>query len=253
MLISAIQQCRSTKIKYLSPPCGASLPSPIPLSRSSQSSSLGFLSYRATSHQLSVLHTVKMYMSMLLSPSVRLFPSSTVSTSVHKSSLYIRVSISDWMATFILRCVFGLCCGCVWLCPTPNMWTQIYWMSTMFNWISSLFPCCSVARLGPILCNPRDCSTPGSSVLHILPESAQIHVHWVGESVMPSNHLIFCHPLLPPSIFLSIRVFSSESALHIRWPKDCFFNFSNSPSDKYSGLIPFRIDWVELLAVHSCL
>ena len=73
------------------------------------------------------------------------------------------------------------------------------------------------------------------------------------ESVMPSNHLILCYPLLPPSIFPSIWVFSNESALHIRWPKDCFFNFSSSPSDKYSGLIPFRIDWVELFGIHSCL
>ena len=249
MLISAIQQCRSTKIKHLSPPSGASLPSPIPPSRSSQSSSLGSLSYRANSHQLSVLHTVRcVCRCYFIHLSGSLLPNC-----VHKSRLSIGVSISDWTATLILRCVFGLRCRCVWLCPAPNMWTQIYWVSTRFNWISSVFPCCSVAKLGPILCNPRDCSTPGSSDLHILPESAQIHVHWVGESVMPSNHLILCHPLLPPSIFLSIRVFSSESALHIRWPKDCFFNFSNSPSDKYSGLIPFRIDWVELLAVHSCL
>ena len=72
------------------------------------------------------------------------------------------------------------------------------------------------------------------------------------ESVMPSNHLILCHPiLLLPSIFPSIRVFSSESALCIRWPKYWSFSFSISPSSEYSGLIPFRIDWFDLLAVRG--
>ena len=74
------------------------------------------------------------------------------------------------------------------------------------------------------------------------------------ESVMPSNHFILCHPLLlPPSIFPSIRVFSNESVLHIRWPKYWSFSFSISPSNGYSGLISFRIDWVELLAVQGSL
>ena len=69
-------------------------------------------------------------------------------------------------------------------------------------------------------------------------------------SVMPSNHLILCcPPLLPPSIFPSIRVFSNESALHIRWPKYWSFSFKISPSNEYSGLISFRIDWFDLLAV----
>ena len=74
------------------------------------------------------------------------------------------------------------------------------------------------------------------------------------ESVMPSNHLIFCHPLLLlPSIFLSIRVFSNKSALRIRWPNYCSFSFSISPSNEYSGLISFRIDWLDLLAVQGTL
>ena len=68
------------------------------------------------------------------------------------------------------------------------------------------------------------------------------------ESVMPSNHLILCHPLLLPSVFPSIRVFSSESALLIRWPKHWSFSFSISPSSEYSGLISFRMDWFDLLA-----
>ena len=74
------------------------------------------------------------------------------------------------------------------------------------------------------------------------------------ESVMPSNHLILCHPLLLlPSIFPSIRVFSTESFLHIRWPKYWSFSFSVSPSNEYSGLISFRIDWLDLLAVQGPL
>ena len=74
------------------------------------------------------------------------------------------------------------------------------------------------------------------------------------ESVMPSNHLILCHLLLlPPSIFPSIRVFSSESILHIRWPEYWSFCFSISPSNEYSGLISFRMDWLDLLAVQGTL
>ena len=74
------------------------------------------------------------------------------------------------------------------------------------------------------------------------------------ESVMPPNHLIFCHPLLLlPSVFPSIRVFSSESVLHIRWPKYWSFRFSISPSSEYSGLISFRINWFDLLAVQGTL
>ena len=74
------------------------------------------------------------------------------------------------------------------------------------------------------------------------------------KSVMPSNHLNFCRPLLlPPSVFPNIKVFSSESVLHIRWPKDWSFSFSISPSNEYSGLISFRIDWLDLLAVQGTL
>ena len=72
------------------------------------------------------------------------------------------------------------------------------------------------------------------------------------ESVMPSNHFILCHPLLlPPSIFPSIRVFSNESALRIRWPKYWSFSFSISPSNEFAGLISFRMDWLDLLAVQE--
>ena len=109
----------------------------------------------------------------------------------------------------------------------------------------------SVAQSCLTLCDPMDCSMLGLPVHHQLPELTQTHVHRV---VIPSNHLILCHPLLlMSSIFPSIRVFSNESALHIRWPKYWSFSFSISPSNEYSGLISFRIDWFDLLAVQGTL
>ena len=109
----------------------------------------------------------------------------------------------------------------------------------------------SVAQLCPTLCDPMDCSMPGLPVHYQLPEVTQTHVHCV---VMPSSHLILYSPLLlPPSIFPSIRVFSSESVLHIRWPKYWSFSFSISPSNEYSGLISFRMDRLDLLAVQGTL
>ena len=108
----------------------------------------------------------------------------------------------------------------------------------------------SVAQSCPTLCDPMDCSTPGLPVDHQLPEFTQLMSI---ESVMPSNHLILCHPLLLPSIFPSIKVFSNESALHIRWPKCWSFSFNISPSNKHPGLISFRMDWLDLLAVQGTL
>ena len=100
-------------------------------------------------------------------------------------------------------------------------------------------------------CNHMDFSTPGFPVHHQLPELTQPHAHWV---LMPSNHLILCHPLfLPPSIFPSIKVFSSGLVLHIRWPKCRSFSFSISPSNEYSGLISFRMDWLDFFAVQGTL
>ena len=96
-----------------------------------------------------------------------------------------------------------------------------------------------------------DCSTPGIPVHHQLPEIAQTHVHRVGAAIQPSHPL--SSPLTLPSIFPSIRVFSSESFLRIRWPKYWSFSFNISPSSEYSGLIPFRIDWFDLLAVQGTL
>ena len=92
-----------------------------------------------------------------------------------------------------------------------------------------------------------DCSTPGFHVLYYLLDFAQIHVHGAGDA----NHLIFCQPLLLPSIFPSIRIFSNESGLCIRWLKYWSFSFTFSPSNDYSGLILFRMDWLDLLAVQG--
>ena len=99
----------------------------------------------------------------------------------------------------------------------------------------------SVTQSCPTLLNPMDCSTPGLPVHHQLPEFTQTLISI--ESVMPSSHLILCWPLLLlPSILPSIRVFSNESVLCIRWPKYWSFSCSISPSNEYSGLISFRMD-----------
>ena len=107
-----------------------------------------------------------------------------------------------------------------------------------------LFQFSSVTQSCLTLCNPMDCNMPGPTVHHQL---------LAIESVMPSNRLILCHPLLLlPSIFPSIRIFSNESVLCIRWPS-WSFSFSISPSNEYSGLISFRMDWLTLLAVQVTL
>ena len=109
----------------------------------------------------------------------------------------------------------------------------------------------SVVQLGLTLCDPMDCSTSGFPVHHQLPELAQTHVPWVSNAIQPSYPL--SSPFLMPSIFPSFRVFSNESVLHIRWPKYWTFSFSISNSNEYSGLISFRMDWLDLLAVQGTL
>ena len=109
--------------------------------------------------------------------------------------------------------------------------------------------CCSVTKLCRTLCDLMDCSTPDFLVLHHLPELAQTHVRWI---TMPSNHLILSRSLhLLPSVFPNIRVFSNESALHVRWLKFWSLSFSISPSNEHSGLISFRTDWFYLLSVQG--
>ena len=118
-------------------------------------------------------------------------------------------------------------------------------------WLSRCCCChCSVAQSSTTLCKPMDCSTPGFPVLHQSPPPVCSNTST--EPMTPSNHLILCCPLLLlPSIFPSIRVFSNESALRIRWPND--WSFSISPSNEYPGLISLRMDWLDLPAVQGSL
>ena len=109
----------------------------------------------------------------------------------------------------------------------------------------------SVSQLCLTLCNPMDCSMPGFLSITNFWSLLKLMSF---ESVMPSNHVILCCPLLlPPSIFPWIRVFSNELVLHIRWPKDWSFRFNISPSNEYLGLISFRMDCLDLLAVQGTL
>ena len=109
----------------------------------------------------------------------------------------------------------------------------------------------SVAQSCPTLCNPMNRSTPGS--LSITSSRSSLKLMSI-ESVMPSSHLILCHPLLLlPAIPPSIKVFSNESTLRMRWPKYWSFSFSISPSKEIQGLISFRMDWLDLLAVQGTL
>ena len=109
----------------------------------------------------------------------------------------------------------------------------------------------SVAQLCPTVCNPMDCSMPGLPIHHQLPKLAQTQGHRAGDAMQPS------HPLSPllllPSIFPSIRIFSNESALCIRWPNYWSFSFNISPSNEHSGLTSFMMDWLDLLVVQGIL
>ena len=124
---------------------------------------------------------------------------------------------------------------------------EIYWLAARFSSVQLS----SVAQSYPTLCDPMDCSTPGFPVHHQLPKFTQTQVHWVCDAIQPS------HPLLSPSPpafnFPRIRVFSNESILHIKWPKYWSFSFNISPSNEHSGLISFRMDWLDLLVVQGTL
>ena len=120
-----------------------------------------------------------------------------------------------------------------------------------FLGVTLLLQFSSVAQSCPTLCNPMNHSTPGLPIHHQLPEFTQTHVHRVGDAIQPS------HPLSAPSppapISPSIRVFSNESTLCMRWTKYWSFSFSISPSNEHPGLISFRVDWLDLLAVQGML
>ena len=119
-------------------------------------------------------------------------------------------------------------------------------------WISKIFSMCSVQLFNCVrLCDPMDCSTPGFPVHNQLPELTQTHVQRVTDAIQPSHPL--SSPSLPALIFPSIRVFSKESVLHIRWPKYWSFSLSISTFSEYSGLISFRMDWLDLFAIQGTL
>ena len=131
---------------------------------------------------------------------------------------------------------------------SPTTYLERYESSLWFWKQSKYLVLTSVAKSCPTLCDPEDWSTPGFPVHHQLLEFTQTHI----ESVMSSSHLILCRPLLlllpiPPSI----RVFSNESVLCMRWPKYWSFSFSIIPSKEHPGLISFRMDWLDLLAVQG--
>ena len=119
------------------------------------------------------------------------------------------------------------------------------------RWIDASVQFNSTAQSCPTLCDPMDCSTQGLHVHHHLLEFTQTHVPWVSDATQSSHSLLSPSP---PAFNLSQhRVFSNESVLCIRWPKYCSFSFSINPSNEYSGLISFRMDWLDLLAVQGTL
>ena len=127
---------------------------------------------------------------------------------------------------------------------------QVVWKTFLFIQSRS-FQFSSVAQLCPILCDPMNCNTPGLPVYHQLPESTQTHVHQVSDAIQPSHPL--SSPSLPALNLPSIRVFSNASALRISWPTYWSFSFNISPANEHPGLISFRMDWLDLLAVQGTL
>ena len=132
--------------------------------------------------------------------------------------------------------------------PLNNGKCVFFWVrNTHLSFLSNNY--CSLTKSRLNLCDPMDCSNPVFPVLHYFLEVVPTHVHRVSDANQPSYLLLSPSP--PPSIFPSIRIFSNESVLHIRWPK--YWSFSFNPSNEYSGLISFRIDWFDLLAVQGIL
>ena len=137
-----------------------------------------------------------------------------------------------------------------------SLYRELRLMLWDINFCSSL-DCLSSISSGQSLSHVQLFMTPWTTVCQAslpIANSQSLLIFMSVESVMPSNHLIFCHPLLLPlSIFPSIRIFSSESALHIRWPKYWSFSFNIDPSNEHPGLISFRMDWLDLLSVQGTL
>ena len=183
----------------------------------------------------------------------------------HSAFTKLFVLVEYWYKHFRNYMLYGkslaICqCPLWWMCPPKycftfrnnphqNSYEVVIYYEVVICRIFSQFSSVTQSRL--TLCNPMDCSTPGLPVIHQLQEFTQTHVHWVGDATQPSHTLSSPSPL--PSIFPSIRVFSNEPVLCIRWPKYRGFSFSISPSNEYSGLISFKIDWFDLLAVQGSL
>ena len=152
---------------------------------------------------------------------------------------------------FAVHWIPGKLCALYLIFPLPGLLFQLSIIHDFFSHFCFLPRFSSVTQSCLTLCNPIDCSTPSLPIHHELPELAQTHVHRVDDAIQPCYPLPFPSP--SASIFLSIRVFSNELTLDIRWSKYWSFNFTFSPSNEYSGLISFRIDWFYLLAVQGTL
>ena len=156
-----------------------------------------------------------------------------------------------WLPTTDSGLEDSMDCTVIGVSKVGHDWATFTYFTINSNWIFTKYQFSwfsSVAQSCPTLCDPMDCSMPGFPVHHQLPELLKLMSI---ESTMPYNHFILCCPLLfPPSIIPSIRVFSNESVLPIRWPRYWSFSFNISP---HSGLIPFRMDWLDLLAVQGTL
>ena len=152
---------------------------------------------------------------------------------------------SLWYGNFYLK-ITGICVSLERFCMPSRrnivLFQDYYLKEIQFS---------SVAQSCRTLCNPMNCNTPSLPVHHQLPEFTQTPVHRVSDAIQPSSPLLSPSP--PAPIRLSIRVFSNESTLRMRWPKYWSFSSSNSPSNEYSGLISFRMDWLDLLAVQGTL
>ena len=138
--------------------------------------------------------------------------------------------------------------GWIWMKGLLKWMKARGFFSKVYNYLVVVIQSCPESC--PTLCDPMDCSMPGFPVLHHLSQFAQTLVHWLGDAIQPPHPV---SPLLLPSVFPSMRVFSTECAFCMRWPKYWSFSFSISPSSEYSGLISFRIDWFDLLAVQGTL
>ena len=146
-------------------------------------------------------------------------------------------------------------CGYVYKCPLQN-YQRVYFLYHSLIQISGSQPFQSVQSLSRVQPFVTFFTTPWTAVRQAslsITNSQGLPKLMPIESVMPSKHLILCCPLLPPSIFPSIRAFTNEPVLHIRWPKYWSVSFSISPSNEYSGLISFRMDWLDLLVVQGTL